>query len=191
MKVTNIALGLTCLMFGSFAQALPIAITPTTINGAACTATTCWSGSVPNNPDAADVQSIVGSSATLELLYKDNVGGIEEGTFLNHYDTEYFNTPLDPMDATITFTGGNSINCPECYLLLKDGNQDPVWYIFDIGFWDGTSALEMTGFWPNQGAISHVSIVGDNRNVPEPGILLLVAGGLLGIGARLRLKKTS
>ena len=121
-------------------------------------------------------------------LYKDNVGGIEEGAFAGSYETTFSNSTSDPSDALIEYVSGDSIYCPECYLLVKDGNHDPYWYLFDIGTWNGVDSIELSGFWPNGGAISHLSIYGDRGNVPEPAPLALLALGLIGIGLR-KLKK--
>jgi len=121
------------------------------------------------------------------LLYKDNAGGNEEGSYAGSYETTY-DDPADPEEATISYVSGPSISCPDCYLLVKDGNHTPWWYLFDINSWDGVMDIELTGFWPNGGAISHIGIYG--TDVPEPGPLALLAIGLLGFGLR-RLKKSS
>ena len=69
-------------------------------------------------------------------------------------------------------------------MLVKDGDNCPVWYLFDISGWDGVSDINLTGFWPGQGAISHVAIY----SVPEPGTLALLAIGLAGAGLSRRKK---
>jgi hypothetical protein len=186
----RILLGLALAVAGAQAQA--ISINPST--------TPQWSGPdltadpacAPNdartecskNPDANDVEGIVGTDVELVEAYKQDAGGGESGSFAGVYDTVFANTALDPEDATITFTGtaGEQIACPECYLLVKDGNQDPIWYIFDLGDWDGMESLVLTGFWPDQGAISHVSIFSGGRAVPGPAPFVLMGIGLLGIG---------
>jgi hypothetical protein len=96
--------------------------------------------------------------------------------------TTFSNTATDPANALIDYISGPSITCPECYLAIKDGNQTPSYYFFDLASWNGTDDIELQGFWPNQGAISHVSIWGKpSTSVPEPGIVLLLGIGLLGL----------
>lgn len=135
-----------------------------------------------NNPDEADVSAIVGAS--VDLLYKDNVGGVEEGLakFMASYDTTFSNTATDPADALISYVGG-SVMTDASWLIVKDGSESPSWYLFDISSWDGIEDIQLSNFWPAQGAISHISIFGtDTTSVSEPGTLALLAFGLLGIG---------
>jgi hypothetical protein len=137
------------------------------------------------------INTCFGTSYTdLTFGYKQNVGeGTDSGPYADFYTTDFFNTPLDPADALITWVGPDYFDCPTCILIIKDGNQTPAQYLFDLGAWDGQEAIQMTGFWPNQGAISHVEIWSGSSNggggstgngVPEPGILALVGIGLLG-----------
>ena len=147
--------------------------------------TATWQGSIPNNPDAEAVETITGTSAELTLAYKDNVGGSEEGTFTGSYSTEYFNTPLDPKDAKITYTGGPAISGNPIYLLVKDGNSTPIWYIFNISTWNGIETIDLQDFWPGGGAISHVSIFNSDggTSVPDAGSTLGLMGvALAGLG---------
>ncbi len=108
------------------------------------------------------------------------------------------NSETDPSDADITWAGGAIIDCSaECYLVVKDGMKEPVWYIFDLTGWNGTEIIELTSFWPDtsrgSGAISHVDILGGrggNTTVPEPGTLALLGIGLFSMGL-MRRRRTS
>jgi hypothetical protein len=117
-------------------------------------------------------------------VYKENVGDADEGTLASSYETEYLNSPDDPEDATITYVGGDIVG-PTAYLLVKDGNQSPAWYLFNLTAlgWDGMDTLMLTDFWVGRGAISHVALYGTATSVPEPATLSLLAFGLLGVGA--------
>lgn len=187
MKKIQILVTILCVMFvalGMVSSASALTITPSTLPQ--------WSGSSPVNPDANDISALVSYGGTLSELYKQDLDGGESGSFAVSYETAFFNTPTDPMDATITYVSGQSfITGDPLYLLVKDGNHDPIWYIFDLSSWNGTDTLDIQGFWPNQGAISHVAIYGPNgTSVPEPLTLILLGFGLVGIaGIRRRIKK--
>ena len=130
-----------------------------------------------------------GPADDLVLYYKADVGGSDSGMFAASYDTTFANTATDPEDALIQFISGASIGCPECYLAIKDGNQDPSYYFYNLSGWDGTEAISLENFWPQQGAISHVSIWGredgggQQEEIPEPLTLALVGLGLLAAGS--------
>lgn len=129
--------------------------------------------------NAAQIAAIVGAGS-LSAVYTQNVGGSEEGSFGSSYTTTFSNTPQDPADALIDYISGPSITGPSIYLYVKDGNQNPAWYIFNLSAlgWNGVDDLNLTGFWPNQGAISHVTILtGDTGNrVPDAGGTLALMG---------------
>jgi hypothetical protein len=130
-----------------------------------------------------------GPGDDLVLYYKANVDGSEEGTFATSYMTTFANTPTDPEDALIQYISGAVIDCPECYLAIKDGNQNPSYYFYNLSAWDGTEAISLENFWPQQGAISHISIWGredgggGQQEIPEPMTLALVGLGLLAAGS--------
>ena len=54
--------------------------------------------------------------------------------------------------------------------------------------WNSIDTLDLTGFWQNQGAISHVTIFGGSTPVPEPATMLLLGTGLVGLAATARRK---
>ena len=107
----------------------------------------------------------------LELLYKAEVGDAtdptttEKGPLSGSYETSFFNTPLDPSDALIKWVTGtlpaicNGAGSESCYLVVKDGNQKPSQYLFDISDWNGMTDIQLTGFWPAQGAISKSQVL--------------------------------
>lgn len=151
------------------------------------------SGNENGNLDATFVEGQTGDSP-LALLYKDNVGGSEEGSFQSSYDTTFSNTETDPSDALIEYISGDAIAANDpLWLLVKDGSQEPAWYLFDLfaAGWDGMEDIVLEGFWPNQGAISHVSIFGGQTQVPEPATLVLLGLGLLAMGGLMSRRKVA
>ncbi len=153
------------------ADALPITPATGTLNS------TRWEGDQVSTPDVLTaIQPYVGTSTE---LYKSNVGGPEDGALAGSYETTFTNTPSDPSGASILYVGGPIVS-PTAFLLVKDGNHSPAWYLYDLTAlgWNGTATLDLSAFWPNQGAISHVSLFGtQGTTVPDGGATV----GLLGI----------
>jgi len=135
--------------------------------------------------------AIAASLGTSTLAYKQDVGGGETGSFAGSYTTTFFNSASDPKDATIAYVAGMPVLSNATHLLVKDGNQTPAWYLFNIA-WNGLETISLQNFWPNQGAISHVTIYGggSTTRVPEPGTMVLFGAGLLAFGF-LRRRKTA
>jgi len=163
-----------------------------------------WTGISNDNPNTADVANKVGYSGTLYQLYKMDVGATAaEGSYAGSYST-VFVPPSEPGAAMITWGGGSSsyIQGNPLYLVVKDGNHEPYWYIFDLlnltvqvngagnlqsYSWNGTDEIRVEGFWPAGGAISHVDIVG--VAVPDNGLTAAMLGlGVLGVGYMARRK---
>ncbi|MDH3772181.1 MAG: PEP-CTERM sorting domain-containing protein [Nitrospirota bacterium] len=106
----------------------------------------------------------------------------------------------DSFEINFIGMAGDEIDCSaagSCQLVVKDGNQMPARFIFDLGggTWNGTEQIVGSGFWsdPTQGSISHVGIYtkdgtgngpgGDlSGTMPEPATTLLIGSGLLGFG---------
>lgn len=163
-------------------QGSTITFTPGDCDGTAPDLT-CWTTNDNSSLKADELEALVGTSADLLLLYKQDVGGGESGLFTGSYETSFSNSELDPTDALIEFIAGNDpIICDECYLLIKDGNHSPAQYIFDLAIlgWDGMMTLALEGFWPAGGAISHVSIWGTLAVIPIPAAFWLFGTALIG-----------
>ena len=134
-----------------------------------------------------------------DLLYKANVEndppGVdeEEGSLVGSYTTSY---TLDPEILKITWTTDTTfISGDPIWLFVKDGVHGN--YLFNLSnlsdvnvgsevvasySWDGMDTLRLSGFWPEEGdAISHISIWGEYTQVPEPGMVILLGIGLIGL----------
>lgn len=88
--------------------------------------------------------------------YKDDQGGSESGSAQGWYSTTY-NSDLSGADIVWEGASNPHITGPT-YLLVKGGKQEISWYLFDISSWDGVGTISLSGFWPGNGSISHVSV---------------------------------
>lgn len=112
------------------------------------------SGSENNTP--AILRAIAGWVETDTEAYKDDLGESESGSAKPLYSTTY-NRDLSRAEIVWDATADNYITGPS-YLLVKGGEQEPAWYLFDIASWNGMATLSLSGFWPLKGSISHISI---------------------------------
>lgn len=149
--------------------------------------TTRWEGNEHGQSKIDDALDQIISGISLQMLYRQNVGGAEEGTLATSYTTLFSETPSDPSAATIEYDGGDIVG-PNAYLLVKDGNQIPAWYFYDLTAfgWNGTETITLSGFWPQGGAISHVSLYGDQSQVPDGGSTLILLGSAFLASASLK-----
>jgi hypothetical protein len=142
-----------------------------------------------NNPDDDVVSWVTGNPVT--ELYKQEAGGLESGPLVSSYDTSFTS---GNEDATIAYIGGSYVDPSKpAYLLVKDGNHIPIWYIYDLHkldldgdgtyetSWNGIDQINILGLWDGNGSISHVSLYGSVA-VPEPGILILLGIAMSAVG---------
>ena len=138
---------------------------------------TRWEVTDNSNLDSNDLESITGFS-DLELLYKSNQGSTEEGPYENNYETVFL---YNNQNALVVYGGGESIQTPTKVLVVKDGNNNPGSYVFDISNWDGEMTLMLRNFWECHGSISNIAIHGSEQ-VPEPATLASLASLALCLG---------
>jgi hypothetical protein len=114
---------------------------------------------------------------------------VETGPFAGAYQTAFANSTSFPQDASVTYGSGAAIGASALFLYVRDTGHAPAFYIYDLHnllapafSWNGLDDLRLERFWPNDGAIEQVSIVGiasRSTPVPESSSLALL---LLGIG---------
>ncbi|MFH7320724.1 PEP-CTERM sorting domain-containing protein [Desulfurivibrio sp. D14AmB] len=182
LRMLFVALG--GLLISSPAYAL--LITPDTYNGTDWSYDTdAWSG--PETSQSA-IDSLIASIITPSVeLYKADFNPAmpptESGALAGSYSTTFSPDTEDPTSATINYLGGDYVG-PNAYALVKDGNNNPGWYLFDLtaAGWDGMEVLQFDGFWAGgPGSISHIALYGESTPVPEPATMLLFGAGLAGL----------
>lgn len=150
----------------------------------------------PSNCQPGCVESAFGVTG-LQNLYRAEYLGDESGSYENSYNTDFGNWDFlfDPSNATISHRNGRSdIDCGGCYLSVKDGNNTPRFYFFDISSWNGSEDISLRSFWENgPGSIQQITIWGGGTKVvkvPEPSTLALFGLGLLAAGLARRRKRS-
>lgn len=141
-----------------------------------------------NDSNASDVASAVGVPVgdVGTLQYKATPPSSESGPLSSSYDTSYTTVGSDIKGFTISYVGGAVADGK--YLVAKDGNPHGH-YIFDLSGWNGTDPIVVSGLWPNQGNLSHASIWGGKKQVPDGGATAALLGlGMLGLGFLARRK---
>ncbi len=141
--------------------------------------------------DSSQVETILGLAVgDLTEVYKTDPKTGDDGLLGSSYQTTYPSGSL--KGGTISYVTGNSVD-PDSLILLgiKDGKNEPFWYVFDItGLWDGESSLIVQNLYPVRGAISHMSIfTGENpeKVVPDGGGTFALLGlGVAGLGVLRR-----
>lgn len=166
------------------AHATDITLTPST---ALCGSPACLA-QTGNDTSTAVINSIIFSTYGVTEAYTMNYpGGVgdESGAAAAWYNTTF---NADASGGAVTWNGPGTISGPT-YFLVKDGNQTPAWYLFNISNWDGKSTIDFSGFWPGNGSISHVSIFG-TTSVPDGGSMAMLLGmALMGLAGVRRLIK--
>jgi hypothetical protein len=159
-----------------------IPLTPTT---GACGQPFCLAASGTDTSQAAIDAKIALINPSLDTLYKATqpksdppTPYSETGSFAGSYETSFAVPGLLTASARISYVGGSAISSGPVYALIKDGVLG--WYLFDITGWDGISDIDFSGFYDNQGRISHVSIYG-LAQVPDGGLTVMLLG--LGVGS--------
>lgn len=123
----------------------------------------------------------------IEELYKQEAPDdgepmpYDSGAYMDSYLTTFIDDPYDSGEATIVWGSGMPHIDPICsFLLVRDGNHNPAWYLFNLSVagWDGMETLDLSGFWPSEGAISQVTLYGGTGSTPDGRGVRVPDGGL-------------
>ena len=220
MKLLQTTLLVTTLLTVCF-QAQAVTVSPSDCDNDPNGGWNCWVAStsasnmnpgeikITNTGNPAILNAFAPWIGGLEELYKANSNDepsipdderptpkSELGSLAGSYNTVFdWDMDDDLVGAKVTYKGGNFVDCKpdECFLLVKDGNQDPAAYLFDLALapinWDGKMDLLLRGFWPGNGSISYLALYGNESPNPVPlpaGVWLFGTAliGLVGFGKR-------
>ncbi len=181
--------------FAAAPEAQALSITPATMPQ--------WTGNQTGMGGANGINSVIFPiMGAVTEYYKMDVGAAgDTGAMAAHYTTTFSNSASDPANALIDHVGTQSIvsnSTNPAWMLVKDGNNSPAWYLFNLTTlgWNGTEDLVLTGFWPGEGAISHVALYGSatgtttTTSTPDGGTTVTLMGaalcGLAGVRRFLR-----
>ncbi|HEX5046858.1 MAG TPA: PEP-CTERM sorting domain-containing protein [Gammaproteobacteria bacterium] len=123
---------------------------------------------------------------------------VEAGPFAGSYGTSFANSPGFPQDAAVSYGSGAAIAASSLFLYVRDTNQQPAFYIYDLLVaplsWNGLDSLLLRGFWPNEGSIEQLKIVGlaaQTTPVPEGSSLALLVAGLGALAGSRRTRRSA
>ncbi len=208
LRAIPASLALAALIVGSSAFAADIVITGSSGSGVTLdllggTPADCTG--VGTGTDPAWIAASCPAMSSLTEYYKATPGTpvTEVGALAGSYATT-FTSPGDWDGGTITWNGPSAINCPTCWLMVKDGNQTPGRYGYNLSTlgWDGKGTITLSAFWPANGSISHWALYGDSictvdcgggppGGIPEPAPLALIGLALGAAAIARRQKKNS
>jgi hypothetical protein len=87
-----------------------------------------------------------------------------------------------PQNALITYLDGLSIPAGATFLYVKDAEQVPAFYLYDLlaasSGWNGVDALNLSGFWAPTVSITSIKIFGTPSAMPEVSSITLLGIGL-------------
>jgi len=129
---------------------------------------------MPANPSASTIAGWVGQSSLVEL-YKQDFGQAEANLpFKDSYSLTYYPAvPASdgPSAGVLKYDGAPDpiMASTKLYLFIKDGNQAPSDYLYDISNWNRMADINFSGYWQGvNGAISHITIYGINKTSTTP-----------------------